>query len=112
MAEAQPDNWWPDEEYVPYLEAEQRLYAWVLAKVGGVEPDEAMRRAVARFHYETMRERGPITHIGAWQVAMADLFGRPRSPEEFGLAAELEAQVKRLFHGEQSTEHLSWPPCK
>jgi len=53
-----PDNWWPDEEYIPYIEAEQRLYAWILRRVGGVEPAEAMRRAVAQFHYEPMSKRG------------------------------------------------------
>jgi hypothetical protein len=96
------DNWWPDEEYLPYLESEQRLYAWVLTTVGGIEPTEAMRRAVARFHYQPMSERGMITHIGAWKIAMVDLFGRRRDPEEFGLTADLEAQIERLFHGEQS----------
>jgi hypothetical protein len=98
-----PDNWWPDEEYVPYLAAEQALYAWVLNKVGGIEPDEARRRAVARFHYEPMSERGIITHFGAWEIAMADLFGdRHRRPEEFGLEAEYEAEQQKLFHGSKS----------
>jgi hypothetical protein len=93
-----PDDWWPDEEYVPYLEAEQRLYAWVLVQLGGFEPEEALRRGVARFHYETMDRRGVMTNIGAWQIAMADLFGdHRRRPEEFGLAAEYEAVVRRLF---------------
>ena len=102
MAEALPDNWWPDEEYIPYLEAEQRLYAWVLVKIGSVEPDEAMRQAVARFHYESMSERGLMTHAGAWRIAMCDLFGDHRhAPAEFGLAAEYEAESRRLFHGEQ-----------
>jgi hypothetical protein len=98
-----PDNWWPDEEYIPYLEAEQRLYAWVLAKVGGVEPEEAMRRAVSRFHYETMEERGLMTHAGAWRVAMWDLFGGDdrREPADFGLAPEYEAKLRRLFHHDE-----------
>ncbi|QEG26397.1 hypothetical protein GobsT_11420 [Gemmata obscuriglobus] len=101
MAEAQPDDWWPDEEYVPYLEAEQRLYAWVLARVGGVESGEAMRRAVARFHYEPMAERGLMTHAGAWRIAMCDLFGdHCHSPAEFGLAAEYAAEERRWFHDE------------
>ncbi len=95
-----PENFWPDEEYVPYLEAEQKLYAWVLTKVGGIEKTEAMRRAVVRFHYEPMNDRGAITHDGAWVIAMADLFGNHcRQPEEFGLAAEYEAELRRLFHG-------------
>ncbi|MBA4062937.1 MAG: hypothetical protein C0501_04365 [Isosphaera sp.] len=102
MAEAPPDDWWPDEEYVPYLEAEQRLYAWVLVKVGGVEPDEATRRAVARFHYEPIDRRGIMTHEGAWRVAMADLFGNhARQPAEFGLASEYEAELRRLFHHDE-----------
>ena len=101
-AETPPDDWWPDEEYVPYLEAERRLYAWILTRVSGVEPEEAMRRAVARFEYQPMSERGTITHIGAWRIAMADLFGRRREPDEFGLAEELEAQRMRLFHGERN----------
>ena len=101
MAETLPDNWWPDEEYVPYLYAEQRLYARVLVRVGGVEPGEAMQRAVARFHYESMSVRGPITHDGAWVIAMCDLFGdHCHEPDEFGLAAEYEAELRRLFHGE------------
>ena len=98
MVDALPDNWWLDEEYVPYLEAEQRLYAWILVKVGGIEPAEATRRAVARFHYEPMSERGMMTHQGAWRIAMADLFGdHLRDPEEFGLATEYEAEYKRVF---------------
>jgi hypothetical protein len=99
MAEAPLDNWWPDEEYVPYLEAEQRLYAWVLVEVGALAPDDAMRRAVARFHYQPMAERGVMTNIGAWQMAMNDLFGQWRKPEEFGLVGEYEAARMRLFHG-------------
>ena len=95
-----PDDWWPDEEYVPYLEAEQRLYAWALIRVGNVEPAEAMRRAVARFHYEPMAERGVMTNIGAWRMAMRDLFGRWREPGEFGLSDAYEAERMRLFHGE------------
>jgi len=99
MAEAPMDNWWPDEDYVPYLEAEQRLYAWVLVRVARIEPDEAMRRAVARFQYEPMDERGIMTHQGAWRIAMADLFGKhTREPVEFGLSAEYEAELRRLFH--------------
>jgi len=95
-----PDNWWPDEEYVPYLEAEQRLYAWILVRVGGVEAEEAMQRAITRFHYEPMHERGIMTNTGAWRIAMSDLFGDRRQPEEFGLAAEYESESRRLFHGE------------
>lgn len=102
MPESQPDDWWPDEEYVPYLYAEQRLYAWILTRVGMVEPEEAMRSAVARFAYEPMNERGSITHLGAWRIAMGDLFGRQRDPEEFGLAEELEARRMSLFHGERN----------
>lgn len=101
LAEVPPDNWWPDEEYVPYLEAEQRLYAWVLVKVGRVEPDEAMHRAVARFHYEPMSVRGLMTNSGAWRIAMADLFGNhTRQPADFGLAAEYESEMRRLFRND------------
>ena len=101
MVEAPSGNWWPDEEYVPYLQAEQRMYAWVLVRVASVEPDEAMRRAVARFHYEPIEERG-MTHEGAWRIAMADLFGdHTRGPADFGLAAEYEAELRRLFGHDQ-----------
>ena len=100
MTEADaPDNLWPDEEYVPYVEAERQLYAWALIRVGGGEPDEAKRRADGRFHYEPMSERGVMTTIGAWRMAMRDLFGRWRRPEEFGLAEAYEAERMRLFHG-------------
>jgi hypothetical protein len=93
-----PDGSWPDHEYVPYLEAEQRLYAWILTRVGGFKPAEAEKRAAARFHYEPESERGALTHYGAWRIAMADLFGdHCRDPEEFGVAEELEEQTKRLF---------------
>ena len=88
---------WPDHEYVPYLEAEQRLYAWILAAVGGIDTPEAIRRAAARFPYEPDNKRGIITHFGAWVIAMGDLFGRRRQPEEFGLAAEYEAKQRQLF---------------
>lgn len=101
MWNASPDNFWPDEEYVPYLEAERQLYSWVLVKVGGIEPAEAMRRAIARFHYEPMSERGIMTHEGAWRISMCDLLGDHRhDPVEFGLAAEYEVEFKRLFHHE------------
>lgn len=69
--------------------------------VAGVEPDEAKRRAEARFHYQPMNERGLITHDGAWRIAMYDLFGRVRDPGEFGLADELKAQTQRFFHDER-----------
>lgn len=101
MANRSPDNWWPDEEYIPYLEAEQQLYAWVLVKVGGIEPAEAMRRAVTRFHYDPMSVRGMMTHEGAWRIAMGDLFGdHCHDPVEFGLAVEYRAEFKRLFYHE------------
>ena len=101
MAETLPDNWWPDEEYVPYLEAEQRLYAWVLVRVAGVDRTEATRRAVVRFYYQPMAERGSMTHEGAWRIAMADLFrDHCRDPEEFELTIDYAAEVGRLFHGE------------
>jgi hypothetical protein len=100
--DGRPDDWWPDEEYVPYLQAEQRLYAWVLVQLGGLDPEEALRRGNARFHYETMDRRGIMTHEGAWRIAMADLFGdHRRQPEEFGLAAEYEAVLRRLFGHDQ-----------
>ncbi|MGL6072522.1 MAG: hypothetical protein ACRC8S_00040 [Fimbriiglobus sp.] len=98
MAEVVEENWWPDEEYVPYLEAEQRLYSWVLVKVGGIEPDESMRRALTRFPYEAMAQRGMIHHAGAWRIAMCDLFeGRHYQPADFGIAAVYEAESRRLF---------------
>ena len=34
-------------------------------------------------------------------MAMRDLFGQWRQPEEFGLAEEYEAERMRLFHGER-----------
>jgi hypothetical protein len=99
--EPMPDDWWPDSDYVPYLEAEQRLYAWVLTRVAGVPWEEAMTRAVARFHYQSIEDRGVMTNMGAWRVAMIDLFGHHRhDPEEFGVAQEYEAERMRLFHGE------------
>jgi hypothetical protein len=101
MAEQASNDTWPDHEYLPYLKAEQALYAWVLSKVAGVNPEEAMNRAILRFHYEPPEERGGITHFGAWRIAMADLFGDPHHrPEEFGLAEQLDEQVRRLFHGD------------
>lgn len=57
------------------MAAEQRLYAWVLVRVGHIDPGEAMRRAVARFHYDPMSERGLMTHAGSWQIALCDQFG-------------------------------------
>jgi hypothetical protein len=101
MADELEDNWWPDEDYVPYLEAEQRMYAWVLVKVADVEPAEAMQRAIIRFHYEPMSERGLMTHAGAWRIAMCDLFGDYyHDPADFGLETEYEAECRRLFHDE------------
>ncbi len=103
MPDSKQDNEWPDEEYVPYLEAEQKLYAWVLIRVGGVEPDEALQRGRATFHYEPIAERGLITHAGAWRIAMADLFGdHTRQPKDFGLTAEYDAEVHRLFDREDA----------
>lgn len=100
MSESVSEDWWPDEEYIPYLEAEQKLYAWILIKVGGVREAEANKRALARFQYEPMGERGSITHSGAWKIAMNDLFGdHGRRPEDLGLKEEYEAEFKRLFDG-------------
>ena len=100
MTEAVSENWWPDEEYVPYLKAEQSLYAWTLSRVSGVQQAEAIKRALARFHYEPMSQRGSITHLGAWKIAMYDLFGdHCRRPEDFGLKDEYEAEFRRLFDG-------------
>ncbi len=105
MADA-AENVWPEENYLRYLAADRALYAWCLTRVGGVPVDKAAVRAEARFPYEPQGTpyHGLIHHAGAWQIAMLDLFGgHTRQPEEFGLAAELEAESLWLFHGERKT---------
>lgn len=98
-------NVWPEADYLRYLAADRALYAWCLTRVGGVSAAEAAARAEMRFPYEPPDApfRGLIHHAGAWEIAAADLFGDfpRRHPEEFGVAEELTAQVRWLFHGQR-----------
>ena len=103
MGEAAGSDW-PEVDYLRYLKADRALYAWCLSRVGGVPADEAATRAEARLPYEPPDApyRGMIHHAGAWEIAMSDVFqDHTRRPEEFGLAAELEAESLWLFHGER-----------
>ncbi|SOD62295.1 hypothetical protein SAMN06297387_105111 [Streptomyces zhaozhouensis] len=68
---------WSETEYVAYLLAERRRYAWVLARHGGLTPEEA--RAVAREHYPYEPAdapfRGLVFHDEAWHWAMRVIHG-------------------------------------
>jgi hypothetical protein len=50
---------------------------------------------------ERMDECGIMTNQGAWRIAIRELFGEHRHhPEEIRLAAEYEAEFRRLFHND------------
>ena len=68
---------WSEENYVAYLTAERRRYAWTLQHQGAYPPPQAEAEALARYPYEPPDApyRGLIFHDEAWHWAMLHLHG-------------------------------------
>lgn len=67
-----------EEEYVRYLHAERRCFAWVMEQHGGLAPAEAEAAALAHYPYEANESqfRGLIFHDEAWHWAMVEIHGQ------------------------------------
>lgn len=63
---------WSEDEYVRYLRAERRRFAWVMEHHGGLSQTEARAAALERCPYEASDDphRGLIFHDEAWHWAM------------------------------------------
>jgi hypothetical protein len=68
---------WTEDEYVGYLEAERRRFAWVMQWYGGLPPAEAEAAALERYPYEVSVTpfRGLIFHDHSWHWAMLAIHG-------------------------------------
>jgi hypothetical protein len=77
-----------EEEYVRYLAAERRGYAWVLQRYGGRSPRRAEEEAVEVYAYEPpdAAYRGLVFHETAWHWAMNSVFGARYATEHPELA--------------------------
>ena len=63
---------WSEDDYLDYLRAERRRFAWVMEQHGGMSHAEAEATALERYPYEASDEpyRGLIFHEEAWHWAM------------------------------------------
>ena len=68
---------WGEAEYVDYLQAERRAYAWVMRHYGGLTPAEATEAALECCPYEPEDHayRDLIFHDEAWHWAMLTIHG-------------------------------------
>ncbi|KAB8161211.1 hypothetical protein FH609_003450 [Streptomyces sp. 3MP-14] len=68
---------WTEADYVAYLEAERRRYAWVMRRHGGRTPERARAAALAHYPYEPADapHRGLVFHDEAWHWAMLEIHG-------------------------------------
>ncbi|MBH5335728.1 hypothetical protein IHE55_13345 [Streptomyces pactum] len=68
---------WTEEEYVSYLAAERRAYAWVMRRYGGLTATAAGVAAVEWYPYEPPDApyRGLVFHDEAWHWAMSAIHG-------------------------------------
>ncbi|MFB6619581.1 hypothetical protein ACIGFK_42250 [Streptomyces sp. NPDC085524] len=68
---------WSEAEYLDYLNAERRGYAWVMQHHGGLSPEEAMEAALKWYEYESADEpnRGLVFHDDSWHWAMSAIHG-------------------------------------
>jgi hypothetical protein len=101
---------WAEEEYVSYLRAERRCFAWVLQRHGGFTPSEAEAAALERYPYETSSDkyRGLIFHHEAWRWAMLRIHGEGYTIEHPELARpspEYRAFAADEFAAGQDPEH-------
>jgi hypothetical protein len=77
MENSQPGDNWGEDEYLSYLDAERRLFAWCLVRFGRYSQVDAAKRANARYPYESSQEpyRWVMFHNLAWDWAMLELYG-------------------------------------
>ena len=70
------DNW-TEEEYLEYLNAERRSFAWCLEKYGDRSPEAAKSEAEDFYAYEASDApfRGLVFHDLAWHWAMLRIYG-------------------------------------
>ncbi|MEU2282085.1 hypothetical protein ABZ614_09145 [Streptomyces sp. NPDC013178] len=64
-------------EYVEYLQAEQRRYAWVMRRYGGLLLTESWAAALDWYRYEPPEKqyRWLVFHDEAWHWAMSVIHG-------------------------------------
>ncbi|GGP90888.1 hypothetical protein GCM10010266_11920 [Streptomyces griseomycini] len=87
---------WSEAEYLEYLESEQRAFAWVMRRYGGLTPAKAWEEALECYPYEPAGHpcRGLVFHDEAWHWAMLTIHGDwyvVEHPELVGPPAEYEA---------------------
>ncbi|MEU3289658.1 hypothetical protein OG739_02285 [Streptomyces longwoodensis] len=75
-------------EYLEYLRAERRGYAWVMQYHGGLTPAEAHRAAAEHYPYEAEDDpyRTLVFHDEAWHWAMQAIHGERYASEHPELA--------------------------
>ncbi|MCX4850214.1 hypothetical protein [Streptomyces sp. NBC_00893] len=68
---------WSETEYVEYLRAERRCYAWLMQRYGELAPAEVWAAVLVRYPYEPSDApyRGLIFHDEAWHWAMLAIHG-------------------------------------
>lgn len=68
---------WSEEEYVDYLAAERRRFAWVMRRYGGLTPTAAEAAALEWYPYEADDQpyRDLVFHDEAWHWAMLEIYG-------------------------------------
>ncbi|MFI7349351.1 hypothetical protein ACIBSR_24265 [Streptomyces sp. NPDC049936] len=68
---------WSEAEYLGYLQAERRGYAWVMQHHGGLTSAESEEAALEQYPYEPEDApyRGLVFHDEAWHWAMVAIHG-------------------------------------
>ena len=68
---------WNEEEYVSYLNAERKLFAWCLEEYDDYAPAQAKQGAESFYSYEPQTDlhRGLVFHEEAWHWAMLKIIG-------------------------------------
>ena len=63
---------WSEDQYVDYLRAERRRFAWVMHRYGGCTPAQADAAALEHYPYQTSDApyRALVFHDQAWHWAM------------------------------------------
>lgn len=96
---------WPDEaEYVAYLEAERRMFAWCLLRLGSYSAEDADREVMVRYPYQPpeARCRGLVFHDLAWDWAVKHLYpgGPLTEPPELDQWREEYERESWKLHGQ------------
>ncbi|MFC8420421.1 hypothetical protein ACFUN7_05935 [Streptomyces sp. NPDC057236] len=68
---------WSEADYVDYLQAERRAFAWVMRHYGGLTQEEATEAALEWYPYEPEDHayRGLVFHDHSWHWAMLAIHG-------------------------------------